>query len=380
MSHNLIIGLGNCGTEIIKAITKSELLSDAKLYAIDSVASSIDLSSIDRVKVIPIISDEKNGSGRNRERGAEMYNIHESNNEFAEMYNDAKLAKSPVIVITSSAGGTGSGSSVCLCKSLVKRGIKVIPIIITPDMSEPVAFHLNTNDLFVELADIKDAEGADGISTYSIFQNPKDTANYDKINSDVVSSIEIILGKCYDHTKRDSIDDSDLDMLLSTPGRFIAATATAPNIDMLRKAITQNVLSGYQPGWNVEEVANIFLMTGYSLSSMFADEDFASVFADIRKRTPNTYDEFRNISSDPNKSECKATVIVTGLPHPPTKNINLEYNVANSIGEGVKKSVRPKFLKKKKVVSKPIVDESSNIEKDISRFGDAKTLAGFDIK
>ena len=82
---NLIIGLGNTGVQIIKAIMKSSMLDDIKLYAIDSVTTSVDAAFVDRVTVIPIQSDEKQGSGRNRERGAEMYKIHEDADEFAQM-------------------------------------------------------------------------------------------------------------------------------------------------------------------------------------------------------------------------------------------------------------------------------------------------------
>ena len=64
---NLIIGLGNTGVQIIKAIMKSSMLDDIKLYAIDSVTTSVDAAFVDRVTVIPIQSDEKQGSGRNRE-------------------------------------------------------------------------------------------------------------------------------------------------------------------------------------------------------------------------------------------------------------------------------------------------------------------------
>ena len=251
---NLIIGLGNTGTQIIKAVMKSSMLNEDKvqLYAIDSVTSSADAETVNRVTVIPIQSDEKQGSGRSRERGAEMYQIHEDDGDFAQMYQDAIDAKSPVLVITSSAGGTGSGSAAPLCRALVARGVKVIPIIITPDLSEPDAYHLNTNDLFSELAEIVDGDGEPGVPSYTIFQNPKDTVNYDPVNQDVVNLIEIILGVRNEYTTRDSIDESDLDTILRTPGRFIATSAIATNPDQLRKLITSKVFSSYQPAWSEE--------------------------------------------------------------------------------------------------------------------------------
>jgi len=350
---NLIIGLGNTGTQIIKAVMKSSMLNEDKvqLYAIDSVTSSADAETVNRVTVIPIQSDEKQGSGRSRERGAEMYQIHEDDGDFAQMYQDAIDAKSPVLVITSSAGGTGSGSAAPLCRALVARGVKVIPIIITPDLSEPDAYHLNTNDLFSELAEIEDGDGEPGVPSYTIFQNPKDTVNYDPVNQDVVNLIEIILGVRNDYTTRDSIDESDLDTILRTPGRFIATSAIATNPDQLRKLITSKVFSSYQPAWSEEEIKPLTLMTGYSLKSMFAESDFDSVFEDIRKRIVHRYDEYRNVVNSDNQGQCEATVIIAGLPRPAIKNIDVEYNMANDLGAGIKKSTRPSFLGKKKPVS-----------------------------
>lgn len=348
---NLIIGLGNCGTMIVKEIMKSSALDDVKLYAIDSVTSTIDREFVDRVTIIPIQSDEKQGSGRNRERGAEMYKIHEEADDFAQMYQDAIDAKSPVLVITSSSGGTGSGSTAPLCEALVSRGVQVIPIIITPDLSEPDAYHLNTNDLFSELADIVDAYGEPGVPSYTIFQNPKNTVNYDPVNRDVVNLVEIILGVRNDYTTRDSIDESDLDTILKTPGRFIATSATAANADALRKQITSKVFSSYQPAWSEDDIRSLTLMTGYSLKSMFAEDEFDSVFEDIRKRIVRRYDEYRNVVNSDNHGQCEATVIIAGLPRPAIKNIDVEYNMANDLGTGIKKSTRPSFLNKRKPLS-----------------------------
>ena len=351
---NLIIGLGNCGNMIVQAITKSPKLDKVKLYSIDSVTAHVDPDTVNRVNIIPIQTDAKQGSGRNRYRGAEMYQFHESASDFDQMYKDAENAKSPVLVITSSSGGTGSGSTIPLCNALVQRGVKVIPIIITPDMSEPDAYHLNTNDLFIELAGIKDADGNPGVPTYTIFQNPKNTVNYDPVNQDVVNLIEIILGVRNDYTTRDSIDESDLDTILTTPGRFIATSAKASNSEALRKLITSKVFTSYQPAWTEDDIRSLTLMTGYSLKSMFAETDIDTVFEDIRKRIVRRYDEYRNVVNSDNDGVCEATVIVAGLPRPAIKNIECDYNMANDLGTGINRSSRPSFLNRRKpVIGKP---------------------------
>lgn len=359
MSDNLIIGLGNTGTNIVKAISQSTLLEDVKLYSIDSVAASVDLSSIDRINVIPIISDEKSGSGRNRDRGRAMFEFHESQGTFKGLYAVAKQAKTPVLVITSGAGGTGSGATVPLCKSLKSQGIQVIPIIIAPNKKDPAAFHLNTNDLYIDLGEI-------GIETYSIFENRRGDADYGPVNQEVVNFVEVIFGKKYDATELDSIDDSDLDVILNTPGRLIAVQAEANKIQTLQKEITMKVFSGFQPVWKSEEVGVNTLMTAFSLKSMFADEDFSDVFAGIRERIDPpkkdddsvVYDEYRNIVKDDNDGMASATLIIAGLPRSEIKIIDAEYKEATSLGDNIKRSRRPSFMNKKKA---SVIDTESDM-------------------
>lgn len=340
---NIIIGVGNCGNNCVKLAASTPSLADVDMYAIDSVANQVNMNDVNKVKFIPIISDNKNGSGRNRERGAEMYKIHETNGAFNEMYEACKQAKEPVLVITSSAGGTGSGASVPLCTTLISMGIQVIPIIICPNKNDPDAFHLNTNDLFIEL-------GAAGIETYSVFENRRGDADYYPVNKEVINLIEIIFGKKYDPTDLDSIDDSDLDVVLRWSGRFIAISASAPSADALRMEITRKVFNGFQPMWDNEDSKDCTILTAYSLKSLFADKEFKTVFSDINKRLADMhqYDEYRNIVNDDNDGISEATIIITGLPRSKAKTIRTEYYDATGISDGVLKSSRPSFFNKKR--------------------------------
>jgi hypothetical protein len=339
----MIICLGGAGCNCAKEIVKRSSLSDVNVYAVDSVTSHIDLETINKINFISIISDEKNGSGRNRERAQAMYSYHEEGGSFGQMYKDAVDAKAPVVVITSAAGGTGSGSVVPLCEALISRGVQVIPIIICPNMADPIAYHLNTNDLMIELREV-------GIETYSIFRNSRGDADYTPVNNEVVDLIEIIFGKKYGTTNLDSIDDSDLDVVLNTPGRFIAVSASANDVNTLKKELTRKVLSGSQPAWTEEESENHTFMTAYSLTSMFAESDFKTVFSEINSRIKNVYDEYRNICVEDNNGSANATLIVAGLPRAEVKIIDTDFKEANSIAEGLNKSKRPKFMNRKKAV------------------------------
>lgn len=372
---NLIIGLGNTGTNIIKECAKSANLNDVTLYCIDSVNTSFDLDMINRVNIISIVSDEKTGSGRSRERGNAMFKFHEENGDFNKLYEDAVNAKSPVIVITSGAGGTGSGSCTPLCEALLLREVQVIPIIINPNKNDPAAFHLNANDLLIELDEV-------GITTYSIFENRRNDADYRPINQEVVNLIEIMFGKKYDvpvhdnsngDITHDTIDDSDLDNILSWPGRIIGITAEASSIPALQKEITRKLFVGFQPMWKPDDVKENTLMKGYSLTSMFADEDFKHVFSEIDNRLSSDviYDEYRNIAKLDNDGMATASLIITGLPRPEVKQIDTEYKSAGSIGDGIKRSGRPSFMTHKKatITTKTLDPNNESTGSAIKQFG-----------
>lgn len=337
----VIIGLGNCGNNVISEIAMRKSLEDTVLYAIDSTTSSVTMNNVSRVTYIPIVSDEKAGSGRDRVRGGDMYEHHEEIGDFEEMYDACMNAKNPVIVITSAAGGTGSGSTPKLCKYLTSLDIHVIPIIVCPSMDDPDAYHLNNNDLFMELEDA-------GIETYAVFRNVAGDANYAPINKQIVDMVEIFLGRKYGPTNLDSIDDSDLDAILRMPGRIMAVTAKANDIQNLTRQITKQLFAGYQPAWTEDDANKFTFMTAYALKSMFAAQDFHGVFEEVRARVPHYIDEYRNIEQVDNNGECEAVVIVAGLPRPEIKSIESSYTGVGGIAAGMLKSTRPEFMGRKK--------------------------------
>ena len=358
---NAIIGVGNCGCQIVKLLASNPTFDKVDLFAIDSVTTHVTMKDISRVKYVSIQSDNKQGSGRSRERGAEMFKYHDDKGDFDEIYKACQTAKSPVIVITSGAGGTGSGSTPYICNTLVSKGIYVIPVIIAPNKNDPDAFHLNTNDLFIELSQLK-VDGDNAIKAYCVFENKRGDAEYSYVNESVMNMIEIILGKKYDTTDKDSIDDSDLDTILSIPGRFMTAYAKGTTVDNLKREIFNKLFNEYQPTFTDEDTTGT-IVTAFSLKSMYADKDFKTVFEDINKRLTHTFDEYRNIVLDDNEGVMEASVIIAGLNKPTTKEINTEYNSAQSMSNGISKSKRPSFMTQKKATIKEVTDVNGNTKK-----------------
>lgn len=351
MSRNMIIGLGNTGTQIVKEAARNALLSDTDLFAIDSVASTADMNSVGTITTIPIITDDKSGSGRDRERGAAMFEMHNNDGEFSKLYAAAENAKSPVIVIASSAGGTGSGAIVPLCRNLLDHNVELLPIIVAPAMEDPIAFQMNTNDLFVELNEL-------GIETYCVFRNEYGKANYQNINNEIVNTIEIIFGKRYDISDFDTIDDADVDKLLQKPGRLIAVEASAASKAELQRAITEKVLNGFQPAWNMDKMGSKIAVMAFALTSPFASVDFEFVFKLIRERLTNAFDEYRNVCDK--DGVYKAVVIIAGLPQIDMPNMDFNFDEAGDMAEGMKKAARPSFMNKKSKIGKKTPTASIN--------------------
>lgn len=333
---SVIVGFGNTGNNIVCDIAVTSGFEDSRLFSIDSVASSVSINDTGKVKTIPIISDDKSGSGRDRNRGKAMYKFHEKNGSFDELYLTCDESSSPVFVITSAAGGTGSGAVVPFCEYLIKNDIHVIPVIVCPNEKDPDAYHMNASDLLLELDSV-------GVSTYATFINP-DNSNYTSVNKEVVEAIKVMLGKYYGNTNKDSIDDSDLETVLNWPGRLLAVAVNDGNNESVGKNLLRKVFWGHQRGWDPNDKNLGTLITAASLKSVYADLDYDDVFGPIYDKIPRVYDRYKHID---NSTGHEATIIVAGLPRPNIKKIDGDFNEASSIGSGIQKSTRPAFMKKK---------------------------------
>ena len=81
--ENVIIGLGNAGTQIVRLAAQQRAFIGDTFYSIDSVTSGINMDNVGTVKNIPIlVSEEKCGSGRNRKKGRAMYEYQKSEGMF----------------------------------------------------------------------------------------------------------------------------------------------------------------------------------------------------------------------------------------------------------------------------------------------------------
>lgn len=348
---SLIIGMGSCGTQVIKKLAKNRLFDNCILYTIDSDLNTLNIQDeCPGVNIIPIKVDEMDGSGRNRPRGKELFEEAVKNGHLDELYKLAETVKYPIIVITSTAGGTGSGAIPVLCQTLInKNEAYVNPIIVTPDSQEDNHSHRNNNQLFIDLEEA-------GVSRYIQFVNPPHMAHYDPINNSIMKCIEWVLGKHYHPTDLNSIDDADLDMLLNGPkGRIMVLSAEGKDITTASRALEKQLISGYQPTFTKEDLDNeedCTLVVGFAIESLNADEEFVEGFKSIRNRISppgedKTYidNEYRHICVNDNNGNVTLSVMISGLPRPPVKQVMGAVGTVKGLSEGLKDSVNPAFMK-----------------------------------
>lgn len=213
-----VVGLGNAGSQV--AALASERLG-IDVLAINS--SEKDLQTIPSSVPQLLIGDQK---GAGKERSAAKLFLKESIMGIIKDPEAAKIFEQDVLfIVSSTGGGTGSGSSVLLANILseVYPSTKVIVVGILPTLKEALSTQLNSIAYMQELY-----EALDG-ATYMLYDNDKlskspSTVMMQSINESIVNDIDVIRGTYQIATRFSSIDEKDASNILSTRGRIAIAS------------------------------------------------------------------------------------------------------------------------------------------------------------
>lgn len=212
-----ILGIGNTGNQIA-ALGKEKL--HIPVIAINS--SEKDLETISSDIPRKLIRDKgglSKGAGKDRSL-AKSY----LKDSIMGLMNDEDIVSmvddlDTLYIVSSTGGGTGSGTSPLMADIMAKRfpDVKIILVGILPVKSETLDAHVNTleylNELYNVLHDqtymLYDNDKYSGMPSYQILQ---------KVNEDVVEDINIL--RCnYNYTTRfNSIDDQDMKKLIDFSG------------------------------------------------------------------------------------------------------------------------------------------------------------------
>lgn len=217
-----IIGIGNTGNQVA-SLAKERL--NIPVLAINS--SEKDLETVPNSIPKKLITDKDGlSSGAGKDRKLAKNYLRDS---ITNLLKDQEIIDliSPldiVFIVSSTGGGTGSGTSLLLANIIEARFVdtKVIPIGVFPVNSEALSAHVNTLEYLNELYNVMEN------TTYMLYDNDKCAGlpSYrllEKVNNEIVSDIDVLRCNYNFTTKLDSIDDRDAKRLISFPGRILVA-------------------------------------------------------------------------------------------------------------------------------------------------------------
>ena len=219
-----VIGVGNCGNQVARLAYKD---ADVPAFLINS--SERDLATIDENLPMRCIGDLQ-GSGKDREEAMKFLKA-----ACMELVRDEEFitfmeTKQAVFVVSSMGGGTGSGIAPLLSNIIrqsfsTKDGNQMICILVgvMPKLTEGQSTQENAASYLYELYNVLERP------TYMVFDNnnfakePTSKA-LEKVNAEIVEAIKVIQCRYNAPTPYDSIDEKDMKMVISTPGRLFVTS------------------------------------------------------------------------------------------------------------------------------------------------------------
>ena len=247
-----IIGIGNTGNQIA-----SLAYERLKVPAMAINSSEKDLETISDNIPKTLIKDaegESQGAGKNRTL-AKKY-LKDSIVSFLSSKDVQEFIKEldVLFIVSSTGGGTGSGTSLIMANVISSMfvNVHVITIGILPVMSEALSAHVNTLEYLNEL--YSNLEG----QTYMLYDNDSyyDSPSYkmmEIVNNEVVSDIDVLRCTYNYTTKYDSIDEQDMKRLISFPGRImIARLEDVKERDLDKSSIEEMLINKIKNNAHVE--------------------------------------------------------------------------------------------------------------------------------
>ena len=217
-----IIGIGNCGSQIAAVAEKSY---DTLFDCVYINTSEADLSMIntERNLKFKIGEEEVEGSAKNRSRMKEYLK-----GSFASIINDERFqeaiaGKKYCFIISSTAGGTGSGAAPIMMDFMERMfpDTNFVLVLVLPQLQASLMEQGNSGEYLKELYEVLDKS-----TTYMVYDNETvagmpATKALEEVNREVVEDLRVLTGiDCYP-TPFESIDEADMESIISTPGRLM---------------------------------------------------------------------------------------------------------------------------------------------------------------
>lgn len=223
-----IVGVGNCGSQVAALAEKKypELLDSIYINSSDSDLSMIANEGAKKFKIGK--KEEAEGSGKNRSKMKEylMADIQEilEDEDLQQLIVDKKYC----FIVTSAAGGTGSGAGPVLMEIMRQLfpDTNFILVGVLPQIGASLMEQGNTLEFLNELYDVLGSN-----TTYMIYDNESTadlppTKALEVVNENIVEDIKVLSGIDNYATPYESIDEADMESIITTPGRLLVVRLT----------------------------------------------------------------------------------------------------------------------------------------------------------
>lgn len=236
-----IVGVGNCGSQVAALAEKKYSTLFDCIYINTSESDLAMVNSSNSLKFKIGEKDEIEGSGKNRTKMKEylMADVTKlfSNKDLQECIAEKKYC----FIVSSAAGGTGSGAAPVLMEFMRQMfpDVNFILVNVLPQINASLMEQGNTLEYLNELYDVLGENTA-----YMIYDNESTselppTKALEVVNENIVEDIRILTGVDNYPTPYESIDEADMESILTTPGRILVTRITK---GLTEKAMEDNNL------------------------------------------------------------------------------------------------------------------------------------------
>lgn len=230
----VLIGVGNCGCQNVNRALKlyPEIFDGVCVNTSDADLAMVEQS----ILKFKIGEDIIEGSGKNRTKMKKYLKEDIKTILFNEEFQSSIADKKYAFVIVSAAGGTGSGAGPVLLDVLkgAFTDVHFVLVGVLPRLGASLMEQGNTLEFLDELYKTL---GED--TTYMIYDNEttsdlSPTESLIAVNDAIVEDIRILSGIDNHPTSFDSIDDADMESIITTPGRLL--------VTRIKKGLTEKIL------------------------------------------------------------------------------------------------------------------------------------------
>lgn len=237
-----IIGVGNCGGQVANLAEKKYSTIFDSIYINTSDADLSMVKTQNTANVYKIgEKNEVEGSGKNRAKMKEYLEKDIENLLNTKELQDCIIDKKYVFIVSSIAGGTGSGAAPILMEfmRMMFPDTNFIIVGVLPQLGASLMEHGNSIEFLDELYQVLSED-----TTYMIYDN-ESTSNMSPIralevvNENIVEDLRVLSGIDNYPTPYESIDEADMESIITTPGRLMVVRL---NKDITEKSIEDNSL------------------------------------------------------------------------------------------------------------------------------------------